>query len=547
MLLSLIIFTHIPIFLTGQTRAAKPGQIAQELTLQGEQFYQQGEFDSAARAWQQSANIYQQLGNKQKQNQSLINLSEALQANGRYLKACNIFLQAFDVDQFDCRSLTKENNGDRNNRDRPFDSWLNTLKIQPSSLIQATGLHSFGDILQKLGRLDLSTKVLQKSLQITRLFSSPEAEASILVSLGNNQQILGDRIQILRRNPAQQNDSPLSCSTQVNEAVVPYYQQATLLYQQAASKLLSPDDWIKVQLNNLSLLQAMGAKSQAIALTQAILPKLKELPVASTNIYPQIKLARNLICLQQNSGQVAKILTSAIEQAQSISDRRGESYGLGYLGWLQEQNQQTSKAISSTRKALVIAQSLQAQDIAYKWEWQLGHLLETEHDLKGAIAAYSNAVELLQLLRNDLIGIQAETRFYFQDRVEPVYRKLVELLLLSQDDSVIQPHNLQQARATIESLQLVELENFLQQACLTPKIEVDRIVDQEDSTAAVIYPIILKQQLAIILKLPRQSELVYYSTAVSQEQLESTIEQLQSYLPDVTRTIQGQPTLRRNL
>ncbi|MGL5078812.1 MAG: CHAT domain-containing protein, partial [Waterburya sp.] len=80
------------------------------------------------------------------------------------------------------------------------------------------------------------------------------------------------------------------------------------------------------------------------------------------------------------------------------------------------------------------------------------------------------------------------------------------------------------------------LENFLQKACLNPKIEIDRIIDQQDSTAAVIYPIILKQQLAIILKLPRQQELRYYSTAIPQEQLERTIEQLQSYLPDVTRT-----------
>ncbi|MDJ0594591.1 MAG: CHAT domain-containing protein [Pleurocapsa sp. MO_226.B13] len=533
MLLASLIFTHSPILFTRQLKATEPAKTAPELTLQGEQLYQLGEFDSAAKAWQQAANLYQQQGDNQKQNQSLINVSEALQANGRYLKACNTIIQVFKIDRFDCRSLT-----DNNNRDRDFDSWLSTLKTQLNTLTLTNGLHSFGDILQKLGRPDLSSKILQKALKIARQSSSPETEAAILVSLGNNQQILGERTQLVQQNLKFKNDSPLTCTAQVNSEAIPFYQQATSLYQQAASKLTSPNTWIKVQLNHLNLLQAMGREARAIALAQQILPKVEQLPLESNNIYPRINLAKNLICLQQNSEEIASILTTAIQQAESIGDRRGESYSLGYLGWLYEQNQQIAKAVSSTKQALVIAQSLQAQDIAYKWEWQLGHLLELENDLPGAIAAYSNAVELLQSLRRDLIGIQAETRFYFQEQVEPVYRNLVELLLQTQDNAALKLENLQQARTTIESLQLLEIENFLQQACLSPKIEIDRIIDREDATAAVIYPIILKQQLAIILKLPRQSELRYYSTAIPQEQLESTITQLQYYLPDVTRTSQ---------
>ncbi len=532
MLFASIAFTNSSLLLTKQTIATEPAKAALELTLKGEQLYQRGEFDSAATAWQQSANIYQQLGKKQERNQSLINMSEALQANGRYLKACNIVLQAFNIDRFDCRSLTEKNSSDR-----LFNSWFKNLKAQPSNLAQATGLHSFGDILQKLGRLDLSTRVLQKSLQMTRQLSAPETEAAILLSLGNNQQILGERKQIQEINSKPKNYSPLTCSTQVNDEVIPFYQKAALLYQQAARKLSSPSDRTKVQLNHLRLLQAMGTENEAIALAQQILPKLKELPVESSNIYPRINLAKTLVCLQQSPEEIEPILNTTIQQAQSTGDRRGESYALGYLGWLHEQNQEIPQAVSSTRKALSIAQSLQAQDIAYKWEWQLGHLLEIEQDVPGAIAAYRHAVELLQSLRNDLIGIQGSTRFYFQEQVEPVYRQLVELLLTTQDTSSVKIDNLIQARNTIESLQLVEIENFLQQACLNPKIEIDQIIDREDATAAVIYPIILKQQLAIILKLPQQ-ELRYYSTAIPQKDLENTIEQLQSYLPDVTRTFQ---------
>ncbi len=535
MLFAFLLFMHSSI-LTRQIIAAEPAKAALELTSEAERLYQLGEFDSAARTWQKSANLYQQLGNKQQQTHNLINMSEALQASGRYLRACNIALQAFDVEQFDCRSLTEKNNRDYQEQNLAFNSWFKTLTSQSNNLTQVAGLHSLGDILQKLGRLDLSTTVLQQGLESVRQLSATEAEAGILLSLGNNQKILGERKQILQQK-TKQNNEPLTCNVGVNTEVIPFYQRAASFYQQAANKLASNDALIKVKLNHLSLLQAMGAESQAIALTEEILPKLEKLTIKPSNIYPQINLGKNLICLHQNPQTSEKILTTAIGQAQSLNDPRGESYALGYLGWLQEQEGQISQAISSTKQALLIAQALKAQDIAYKWEWQLGHLLEIEEDLPGAIAAYSNSVELLQLIRKDLIGIQAENRFYFQEQVEPIYRKLVELLLQTQDSTSLNQNNLLQARSTIESLQLAELENFLQQACLSPKVEIDQIIDQEDSTTAVIYPIILQQQLAIILKLPQQ-KLRYYSTAIPQQDLENTIEQLRLSLTDVTRTAQ---------
>ncbi|MGK7898369.1 MAG: CHAT domain-containing protein, partial [Xenococcus sp. (in: cyanobacteria)] len=74
----------------------------------------------------------------------------------------------------------------------------------------------------------------------------------------------------------------------------------------------------------------------------------------------------------------------------------------------------------------------------------------------------------------------------------------------------------------IESLQLAELENFFQEACLdvTPKQ-----IDEIDVTAAVIYPIILRDRLAVILSLPDRS-LTYYSTELPKAEIENTIENL---------------------
>ena len=538
--LACLIFANGQILASQSVTVREPAAAAVKLTIEGKQLYERGQFDSAAKVWQEAAKIYEQSGDEQHKNQSLINVAEALQADGLNLKACSVVIQAFQIDRFNCRALIENDNSDR-----AFNSWFKTIQVQSATAIQANGLNSFGDILQKLGRLDLSNRVLEKSLQIARRLSSSSTEGAILLSLGNNQQLLGDRIQTPNQNPLQGNNLPLTCEVQTNVDAVPMYQQAILLYQQAASKFSSPHPWIKIQLNRLRLLVKIGAKPQAIALLRQILAKLPELSPESNSIYTRINLAKSLICLQQNfaittpsSSEIADILTTAVKQAQNLEDRRGESYALGYLGWLYQREGQIARARSFLQKALFLAQTIHAKDIAYKWQWQLGYLLETQGDLPGAIAAYSNAVELHQLLRNDIIAAETKTQFYFQEQAEPVYRKLVELLLQTQDIPAQQQNNLQLARKTIESLRLVELENYLQQACLEPKVAIDKIVDRADSTAAVIYPIVLEQQLAIVLKLPRQAKLRYYTTAISQEKLIDTTTKLESYLPDVTRTSQ---------
>lgn len=102
--------------------------------------------------------------------------------------------------------------------------------------------------------------------------------------------------------------------------------------------------------------------------------------------------------------------------------------------------------------------------------------------------------------------------------MEPIYRELVSLLLQSGETEPNQT-NLQQSLFFIESLQLAELENFLQCNLQTVRtVQINRVIDQEeptaalitsinqvvkdDPTAALLYPIILKDQVAVILKLP---------------------------------------------
>ncbi|NJO78507.1 MAG: CHAT domain-containing protein [Cyanobacteria bacterium RM1_2_2] len=75
------------------------------------------------------------------------------------------------------------------------------------------------------------------------------------------------------------------------------------------------------------------------------------------------------------------------------------------------------------------------------------------------------------------------------------------------------------AREAIEALRVAELENFFRSACIEPTQQIDTI----DPTAAIFYPILLPNQLLVIVSLPGQP-LRYQTTPVSQLEVESVVE-----------------------
>lgn len=188
-----------------------------------------------------------------------------------------------------------------------------------------------------------------------------------------------------------------------------------------------------------------------------------------------------------------------------------------------------SQAIALTQQALYRGQAVNDPSLSYRWQLQLGRLQQQAGENREAIAAYTAAVNNLQALRQNLVALNTQVQFDFRQRVEPAYRELVDLLLRSQPSQA----DLVLARQTIESLQLIELENFLRQACLEPRSEIDELV--ENDTTAVIYPIILEDRLEIIVKLP-QTPLSHFTTVVTQKEFDTTVTTLRTDLLDVTKT-----------
>ncbi len=450
--------------------------LAQALNTQGGLQLALGQSEQALETWQQAENVYAQTEDRSGIIRSQINQAQALQALGLYRRAL--------------KTLTQVNQA---------------LETQPDSPLKAVGLRSLGNILRLVGDLDQSRQTLEQSLAIAEQLGSREDVEAALFSLGNRARAKGDS------------------------------QAALAFYQQAAAVPTSTSTQIQTQLAQLSLWLETEQWEAAEALSPQIQEKLGNLPPSRMTIYAQINFANSLIRLKQKSATsqaswkaIAQLLADAVQQGKNLGDRRSEAYALGNLGKVYEQTQQWSIAQDLTRQALFLAQEINAPDIAYRWQWQLGRILKAEGDRQSAIAIYSEAVNTLKSLSSDLVAINSDVQFSFRESVEPVYRELLDLLLQPDSKNEISQENLTQALDVIESLQLAELNNFFREACLdaepVPINEVDR-----KQQAAVIYPIILGDRLEVILSLPQQP-LHHYTTSIPKGELEKVIDQLRKNL-----------------
>jgi len=329
--------------------------------------------------------------------------------------------------------------------------------------------------------------------------------------------------------------------------------------------------YLTAQINRLSLLIELGRCQEARDLLQPennllkLKNKLSSLPVNFAKVSMQISFFKSLAYLQQqfpnNSPSwtsleyIIKELQNLREEARKLGHNREESYVLGNLGGLYEyeyciqkgnncedsipnkslndktwakgdlikkatiKNTLIKKAQEFTQQALYLAQPSEAPDIAYQWQWQMGRLLKEQGKIGEAINSYKAAVKTLKSVRGDLLAINPDVQFSFRDNVEPLYREFVDLLL-----QVGGQENLTDARKSIDSLRLAELENFVR--C---KLQNKEQLTNPDDSTILIYPIILKNRLEVIVQSSTKLH-SYKNNNVDQDKVEKTIKQLRTEL-----------------
>jgi CHAT domain-containing protein len=438
--------------------------LAQTLTQQGSLQLNSGQAEAALETWQRAQALYKELGDQTGVIGTQINQAQALQTLGLYRRA---------------RLLLEDLQGQ--------------IQSQSNPEIKAIGLHSLGVVLQATGDLKRSEEVLLQSLKLSQ--ANQFDTSGILTSLGN--------------------------TLRARRMVLPALDR----YREAAALSSNPQAKLESNLNRLSLLVDSDRKAEAEAMIAEIRPQLAGQPLGRRSIYAAVNYSVSLLkLLDQGSTivsprMIADLLAGSAQQAKDLKDDRAESYALGQLAHLYERTGQFSDAEPLTRQALRLAETVNAPDISYRWQWQLGRIYRqiaqtsapsltksigagspvdlTNADRLKSIEAYQNAVTILKSIRSDLLASDPEIQFSFRESVEPVYRELADILI--QDNA--SETDLKKARLMMEELQLVELENFFRSACLDVQKQQ---IDQLDQKAAVIYPILLPDRLAVIASLPNQ-------------------------------------------
>ena len=474
--------------------------LAKALNAQGHLRWLQGNFSQAIANWNLATIHYSQTGNTEQAIQSKLNQVKALQAEGLSSKAKEI------IEQID-RELEQTTNPQ--------------LKIR--------GLNYLGNVLRQVGELKRSAQILQKSLSIA-------IDSDTLLELGNTEKALSDSY-LATNQPA--------LADRYAENALAHYQQA-----------LNSGHNLNAGLNQLSLAIVLGKWSDVSTLIPQVNQSLNRLPFNRAGIYSRLNFVRSLSCLKEiaeNNNldcgnrlrqeklrqilnrsqpnlelptweQITQNIQVIIQQA---ADAQTKSYGLGELGRLYELQQQWQLAQDYTQKALLTLEGINAPEISYRWQWQLGRILKQQGNIPGAIAAYAEAIDNLKAIRSDLLVVNSEAQFSFRDNIEPIYRELVDLLLRKDGARAVSQANLERAIQSIDTLQLAEIENFLN-CDLSSILKVDRgtkNIDEIAPNTGFIYPIILPDRLEVIFKLPGQP-LKYHTNFVPQNTVKQTLREL---------------------
>jgi CHAT domain-containing protein len=467
---------------------ADPKSLAED----AQRAFQKGEFARAAADWQKAMEAFSQAGNTNAEILMSVSLAGAYQSIGQQRRAVEIL---------EAGLVRSERLGDRS---------LTTLvksKLGAALVMTADG--------ERAGLL------LREALAAARAGNDPKLSAAILNDLGNllgTQQEFAESLKSLEESVAlarQTGNSWLTaqalCNAAATAARAGEHRKADELNSQAIEEIAR----LEASHGKAFLWLTAGQTDRQIKFTDA-------------------EEAKRLLLRGHHSSQ------QALELAEKQEDRAIESYALGYMGELYEQDGQPDAALGLARRAAFAAQRAQIPEALYRWEWQTGRLLKLRGDTEAALAAYRRAVETLQSIRSDVsLGYgNATMRRSFRESQGPLFFELADLLLGQASvaaDPAREQSLLREARDAVEQLKAVELEDYLCDECVTVHRANARAVEAVDAQTAVVYLIPLADRTEILVGLT--SGLKRFKLEVGVEALTAQVRQFRRNLE--TRTTHG--------
>jgi len=425
---------------------------------QGQRAFRNGAFSEAAVHWQKAVELFRGQGDTNAEISTSLSLASACQALGQQRRAVQILENV----------LTRAEMTHDRSRVALVKSKLGAALIMTLETQRADAL-------------------LREALDVAKAESDSVLSAAILNDLGNslaNQRKYPEAFEVYEQSVAlgrQTSNSWLS---------------AQALCNAAATAARAGDTPRADDLNSQALLITDRLDDSHLKAFLLLTAGQTDRQITPTNAEP----LRRLLLRAHNSFE------HALNIGERIGDRPIETYALGYLGQLYDQDGQGDTALTLTRRAVFAAQEAQMPEALYRWEWQSGRLFKKQGNLDDAIAAYRRALQTLQPIRNDVSAGygNAAARLSFRDSEGPLFYELADLLLL-QASSASEPKKEQdlllEARDTVESLKTVELEDYFCDECVDVQRVKTRQVEAVDKNSAVIYLIPLPSRTEVLVGL----------------------------------------------
>jgi CHAT domain-containing protein len=464
----------------------------QTLVDQGQRAFQNGDFAQAAVQWQEAVEQFRKQGNTNAEIQTSLLLASALQSTGQQRRAIQILEETL---------ARAEATPDRSR----------------VTLVKAR----LGAALVLTPETQRAQNILKEALAGARADQNPELSAAILCDQGN----------------------ALASERQYADALKAYEESWTLA--RATSNSLQS---AQALCNAAAAALHAGKLERADALNAQALQECDPLPPSHDKAFLFLAAGQTDRQIQFTNTDAFRRVTlrahqsfeKALDIAQSKNDRALETYALGYLGKMYEQDQQLEVALKFTRRAAFVAQEMQMPEALYRWEWQSGQVLRKQGEIEPAIAAYHRALQTLQPIRSDLAAGygNAMSRLTFRETEGPLFYELADLLLLqakSTTDPAKEQVLLLEARETVESLKTVELEDYFCDECVDLLRTKRRAIEAVDPHSAVIYLIPFADRTELLVGL--SSGLKRFSVAVGATELTAQVRDFRRNLE--TRTTYG--------
>jgi tetratricopeptide (TPR) repeat protein len=319
---------------------------------QGNQAANKGAFSAAAESWTQAVKCFRNQGDTHQEILASVSLAEALQALGRWHEALQVLDRAANLAEH---------------------SDYAGLVLVKSRL---------GAALVEARQLERAGALLDEAAQGANTLKDPRLAQAVLNDQGNL------------------------------FAVQQKYDEAIAAYEKSIGAARQADDRAGAALalaNAAATALRIGRHERAVEFNEQALIEAEPLEASHTAGFLLLRIGQTdrQIRISERSGinrvfRAYRAFQSALKIAEQLHDLRIETYAFGYLAQLYQEDGQPENALALTRRAIQAAQESQMPEALYRWEWQLGRLLQTQHQTEQSISAYRRAIQTLQPIRGDV-------------------------------------------------------------------------------------------------------------------------------------------------